>query len=159
MKETLFKIIDLGYFLFKRFMPLKTYRYAVCGGGNMVFDTVLYFVFYNFILQKENLDTGLVVLSPHIASLFIVWPISMFTGFLLNRFVVFTASNLPFKTQLIRYYSVGLSALGLSYLCMKLFVDVLNFYPSPSKLLAVVITVLFSYVMQNLFSFRVKKEA
>jgi putative flippase GtrA len=158
MNEKLFKIIDVGYFLFKRFMPLKTYRYAVCGGGNMVFDSILYFVFYHFILQKQDLDLGVVVLSSHIASLFIVWPISMFTGFLLNKYVVFTASNLSFKAQIVRYYSVGLLALGLSYLCMKLFVDVFSFYPSPSKLLAVVVTVLFSYLMQNFFSFREAKK-
>ena len=78
-------------------------------------------------------------------------------GFLLNRYVVFTESKLPFKTQLIRYLTVGIIALLLSYFSMKLFVDVLLFYPTPSRLLSIVITVLFSYIMQNNFSFKVEQ--
>ena len=157
MKSNLIKVIDLGYFIFKGVIPLKTYRYAVCGGSNLVLDTTLYFVFFQFILAKQNLDLSIVVLSPHIASLFFVFPITFMMGFLLNRYVVFTESKLPFKTQLIRYLTVGIIALLLSYFSMKLFVDVLLFYPTPSRLLSIVITVLFSYIMQNNFSFKVEQ--
>jgi len=157
MIDFLLKIIDSGYFIFKSLIPLKTYRYAVCGGGNLVLDTVLYFICYHFIFQKENIDLIFVVLSPHIASLFFVFPITFFTGFLLNRYIVFSESNLPIKTQFFRYLTVGVTALIISYCAMKLFVDILHFYPTPSRLLAIGITILFSYMMQNKFSFKVQK--
>ena len=102
MKELLVRIIDAFYFIFKGFMPLKTYRYAVCGGSNLVFDLVLYAIFYNFIFVKQNVDLGLITFSPHIASLFIVFPITFFSGFLLNKYIAFDDSNLKGSTQLVR---------------------------------------------------------
>ena len=155
MKNSITKIIDAFYFLFRRFLPLKTYRYAVCGGGNLVFDICLYFIFYHFIFDKQNIDLYFVVLSPHISSLFFVFPITFTTGFLLNRFITFGDSNLPWNVQLFRYFIVGMGALILSYVCMKILVDVLGFYPTPSRFLTVVITVTYSYLLQNKFSFKV----
>ena len=154
MKGFLFKIIDSGYFLFKKIIPLKTYRYAICGGSNLVLDTTLYFICFQFILYKQNLDLFFVVLSPHIASLFFVFPITFIIGFLLNRFVVFSESKLSIKTQFLRYLTVGILALLISYFSMKILVDVLLLFPTPSRLLTTVITVLFSYIMQNKFSFK-----
>src|SRR5690554_7998070 len=154
MKDGITRFIDAFYFLFRPFLPLKTYRYAACGGGNLVFDILLYFIFYNFIFAKQNLDLYFVVLSPHIASLFVVFPITFTTGFLLNKFVTFTGSNLPWKVQFFRYFVVGMGALLLSYVAMKLFVDLLGIYPTPSRLITVVIAVVYSYILQNKFSFR-----
>lgn len=137
-------------------MPLKTYRYAVCGGGNLVLDTILYFLCFHFILYKQNIDLVIVVLSPHIASLFFVFPITFCIGFLLNRFIVFSESNLTISTQFIRYLGVAIITLLISYFSMKLLVEIFGFYPTPSKLLTTIITVLFSYIMQNTFSFKVQ---
>jgi len=139
-------------------MPLKTYRYAACGGGNLVLDIVLYFVFYNFIIAKQNVDLFFVVLSPHIAALFIVFPITFTTGFLLNKYITFEDSNLAGKTQLIRYFLVAMGAIIISYLLMKTFVDILGFYPTIAKVLATAITVIYSYVLQNYFTFKVVKD-
>ena len=156
MKDFLLKIIDSGHFIFKNIITLKTYRYAVCGGSNLVLDTVLYFISFHFIFHKENIDLTIVVLSPHIASLFFVFPITFLIGFLLNRFIVFSDSKLSMKTQFLRYLIVGLIALLVSYLSMKLLVDMFLFYPTPSRLLTIAITVLFSYILQNKFSFKTK---
>lgn len=154
MKNSIIKLIDAFYFLFRRFLPLKTYRYAVCGGGNLVFDIILYFIVYNFIFVKQNVDVYFVVLSPHIASLFFVFPITFVTGFLLQKFITFEASNLPWKVQFFRYIIVGMGALLLNYICLKVFVDGLGFYPTPSKILATFIVVAYSYLLQNKFSFK-----
>jgi len=156
MKNFLLKIIDSAYFIFEKIIPIKTYRYAVCGGSNLVLDTTLYFICFHFIFDKQNLDLSIIVISPHIASLFFVFPITFMVGFLLNRFIVFSESKLSFTTQFLRYLGVGMVALTLSYVSMKLLVDVFHFYPTPSRLLTIVITVLFSYIMQNKFSFRVE---
>jgi len=154
MISLLTTIIDFFYPLFKRIMPLKTYRYAVCGGGNMVLDLVLYFVFFHFIVAKRNIDFGVFVMSPHIASLFFVWPITMLTGFWLNKYISFSDSNLETKKQFSRYLLISVVGIFVVYGLMKFFVDILNFYPTPSKLLTIVIAVIYSYLLQNYYSFR-----
>lgn len=139
-------------------MPLKTYHYAVCGGSNLVLDTVLYFMFYHFVFDKENVAIYFTTLSPHIASLFFVFPITLITGFLLNKFITFTDSDLPWKTQFIRYLQVGISGLFVSYISMKLLVDVIGVYPTPSRFITILVAVTYSYIMQSKYSFRVAKE-
>lgn len=158
MQKTLILIIDSFYFLFKRFLPLKTYRYAVCGGSNLVFDMVLYFLCYNFVLQKQNVDLYFLVLSPHIASLFFVFPITFLTGFALNKYITFQDSNIPGRIQLFRYLLVGLSGFVLSYCCMKILVDLLGIYPTPSRFITIVVAVIYSYILQNKFSFKVVED-
>ena len=155
MKNILLKLIDSPFFLFKKFIPLKTYRYAVCGGSNLVLDTVLYFVVFQFLVSKQNIDLGIVVLSPHIASLFFVFPITFSVGFLLNRYIVFPESSLAVNIQFFRYLLVGLLVLFISYGSMKILVDILLFYPTPSRLITIVITVLISYILQSKISFKV----
>ncbi len=135
-------------------MPLNTYRYAVCGGGYLFLDALLYFILYNFVFAKENVDLGIYVLSPHIAALVFVFPITLTTGFLLNRYVAFDNSKLSLKVQLFRYLLVGLGALLISYLMMKFLVDGLAFYPTPSRLITIVVSVIYSYILQSKFSFK-----
>lgn len=158
MVAFLTRIIDAFYFLFKGFMPLKTYRYAVCGGSNLVLDVFLYFIFYNFIIAKRNVDLYFVVLSPHIAALFFVFPITFLTGFLLNKYITFEESNLATRKQFIRYLVVALGAIIIGYVAMKFLVDYLGFYPTPSKILTIVVAVTYSYILQNNFTFEVLEE-
>ena len=158
LQKLITSVVDVFYPLFKRWMPLKTYRYAVCGGGNLMFDIVLYFVLYNYVLHQQDLDLGFVVISPHIAALFIVFPITFTTGFLLNKYIAFGESNLHSRIQLYRYALVVVGAILLNYLLMKLFVDVLGFYATPSKILVTAISVVYSYTLQNRYTFKVVQE-
>lgn len=157
MQNFVIKIIDFFYFMFAWLMPIKTYRYAVCGGSNLIFDTLLYFFIYNFIIAKKYFDLGFVVLSPHIATLFVVFPITFLTGFLLQKYVTFQDSNLPGRVQFFRYFVVGVGALMISYISMKLLVEILHFYPTPSRLLTIIITVIYGYILQTNYSFKVSK--
>lgn len=139
-------------------MPVKTFRYAACGGGNLVLDLVLYFIVLNFVVDKENLDLGLFVLSPHIAALFIVYPITFLTGFALNKYITFEESNLKGKIQIIRYFLVSVGAILISYLLLKLFVDHFGIPAFPARILTTIITVVYSYILQNKFTFVVKQK-
>lgn len=151
-------LIDLFYPPFRKYISLQFFRYSVSGASNMVFDWVLYFITYNFIIQKQLVNLGFVTLSPHIASLFVTFPISLFTGFLLQKYVTFTASQLRGSKQLFRYsLVVGLNLL-INYFGLKIFVDLLNFYPTPSKMLITIITVIISYFSQKHFTFKIKNE-
>ncbi len=149
-------IIDFFYPPFRRYFSLQFFRYGVSGAGNMAFDWVLYFIIYNFIIQKQLVNLGIVTLSPHIATLFITFPITLFTGFLLQKYVTFTASEMRGKDQLVRYSAVVAANLLINYFGLKLLVDVLQIYPTPSKMIVTVFTTMFSYFSQKKFTFRIK---
>lgn len=155
LAQTITRIIDFFYIKpFSVLMPRQTFRYAVCGGGNLVLNWVLYFVIFHFVLQKRNIDLGFYLISSHIATLCIVFVITFFTGFWLNRNVAFPGSPLRGINQLFRY---GLSVAGsfvISYVLMKLFVEACGFYPTPSNVLTSVICVVYSYLASKFFTFR-----
>lgn len=167
LAQTITKIIDFFYPPFRKIMPEQMFRYAVCGGGNMVLDWVLYFLIYNFVIGhdlvyltlpfREGAGVGL-CLTPHIATLCIVFPITLLTGFWLQKYVTFTQSDLHTARQFIRYISIVALNLAINYFGLKLCVEVWGWYPTPSKMLITVITVIISYLGQKYYSFRANKQ-
>lgn len=152
------RIIDFFYPPFRRYFSLQFFRYGVCGAANVVFDWVLYFVTYNYILCKTDVSLGIVTLSPHIAALFITFPVTLLTGFLLQKYVTFTASQLRGRQQLFRYMLVVAVNLLINYFGLKFLIEVLHFYPTPSKMLVTLVCTIFSYFMQKMFTFKVREE-
>lgn len=152
--EAIIRFIDLFYFRFLHFIPNEVFRYAVTGGANTALDIFLYFVFYRFVLDKQNLDLGFFVISPHIAAFLIVFPITFTTGFLLAKFVTFTASDLKGRIQLFRYGVTVAGAIFLNYVFLKLFVEVFEWFAIFSKLITTIIVVIYSYILQRYFSFK-----
>lgn len=148
------KIIDFFYTPFQRFFPETIFRYGVCGAANMVLDWLLYFIVYNFILRHHNLSFGYIVVSSHIASLAIVFPITLLTGFWLNKYVTFSHSVLSSSQQLFRYILIVAINLLINYFGLKICVEILLWYPTPSKMFITILTVLISFVGQKYFSFK-----
>jgi len=148
-------IIDFFYPPFRKIMTLQFFRYGVTGSANLVFDWVLYFLIYNFVLWHKMLDLGLVTLSSPIAALAIKVPIVLLSGFLLQKYVTFSSSDIIGRVQLFRYSIVFFANLGISYFGLKLLVDGFNLYPSPSNVIISILTVFISYFSQKLFTFKV----
>ncbi len=147
--------IDLFYPVFKRYMPLQFFRYGVTGVANLVFDWVLYFLIYNFILQQQMLNLGIFTLSSHIASFAIKFPITLLSGFLLQKYVTFSESDLRGHRQLFRYLIVYGVNILINYFGLKLFVDLMKIFPSISNMIVSVITVFVSYFLQKSYTFKV----
>lgn len=148
------RFIDLFYRPpLSRFFPLEIFRYAFCGSANLVFDWVLYFLIYNFGVQHRLVRIGSVALSPHIATLMIVYPITLATGFYLAKYVTFTQSNIDSHIQALRYLMVSAGNLALNYFGLKLLVEIVGFYPTPSKVLITIVAVIVSYLAQKHFTF------
>lgn len=154
VKLLLEQIIAFFYTPFKRFMPIETFRYAFNGGVNTSLDIFLYFVFYNYILGKDDVSFFIITVSPHIAAFIIVFPITFTTGFLLSKFITFTQSSLHGRIQLFRYVVVVAICIFLNYVFIKIFVEFLNIYPTPSKILTTIVVVLFSYFAQKYYTFK-----
>ena len=154
MRQKFINFIDYFYPAFRRFMPLQTFRYAVCGGSNVVLDLFIYFISYNYILNKQNLDLGFIVFKPHIAALLMAFCISFPVGFLLSKYVVFNASQLRGRTQLFRYVLIVGVNLFLNYAILKVLVEYMHFYPTIARLFATALVVTFSYLSQKHFTFK-----
>lgn len=154
LKQRIISFIDFFYPPFSRIMPVQTFRYAACGGGNTLLDIVMYSIGYNFILHKHNLDLGFFAIKPHIASIMIAWCVSFPTGFFLMRHIVFTESTLHGRVQLFRYFVLVIICLLLNYIFIKLFVEQFHIYPTVAKVLTTIIVVTFSYLTQKNFTFK-----
>lgn len=129
------------------------FGYGLCGAINMALDTLWYFIIYHFVIAERFIDLGVVVISPHIATLFIVFPITFFTGFWLNRHVAFRVTEYKTRGQLFRYAISVVGSIVINYICMKLFVETFDFWPTPSKMLTTVISVVYSYLVARYFTF------
>ena len=129
------------------------FGYGLCGAINMALDTLWYFIIYHFVVAENFINIGVVVMSPHIATLFIVFPITFFTGFWLNRHVAFRVTEYKTRGQLIRYAISVVGSIVINYICMKLFVEIFDFWPTPSKMLTTVISVVYSYLAARYFTF------
>ncbi len=148
------KIVDFFYPPFRKYMPIEFFRYGVTGAANLVFDWILYFSFFHFVLQKQMLYLGIVTLSSHIAALALSFPISFLSGFLLQKYVTFNSSLLGGKKQIVRYGLVVLVNLMINYFGLKLLVDGFSWFPTPSKMLITSVAVFISYISQKKFTFR-----
>ena len=129
------------------------FGYFLCGAANMALDTLWYFLTYHYVVMERNVDLGIVVISPHIAALIIVFPITFFTGFLLNRHVAFRATQQRTTKQLFRYALSVVGSILLNYALMKLFVELCYVWPTIAKMMTTVIVALYSFLAAKYFSF------
>jgi len=157
MRSTINTILDVFYPPFRKFMPIQTFRYAACGGFNTLLGLLVYFISYRYIFDKRVFDFGFYAFKPHVAALFLSFIISFTVGFLLNKYIVFTTSNLRGHIQLFRYGLSFVLNLFINYLLLKLFVEILIWKVMPSQILTTAIIVTFSYLSQKHFSFSTKK--
>ena len=157
MRKKIISFIDFFYPPFKKIMPEQTFRYAVCGGSNMLLDIFLFYISFNFILSKQLVDLGFIVLKPYNAALVMAFCISFPMGFLLNKYIVFNTSYLRGHTQFFRYMIIVGVNLCLNYLILNFLVEYLHFFPTIAKIFATVIIVTFSFLSQKHFTFKVKK--
>ena len=140
-------------------MPFQTFRYAACGGSNMMLDIFVYYISYNYILHKQILDLGFIAFKPHIAALWMAFFVSFPIGFLLSKYIVFSSSQLKGRIQLFRYLLIVAVNLLLNYAFLKTLVEYLNFYPTIARIFTTCILVTFSFLSQKHFTFKDRKES
>lgn len=154
IRELIINVIDYFYSPFQKIIPLETFRYAATGGFNTALDIMLYFICYNFVIDKRVIDLHIVSVSPHIAAFLIVFPITFFTGFLFAKFITFTSSPIRGRTQLIRYMISVSGSIFLNYIFLKILVEFVGLWPTMSKIITTCIVVVYSYFTQKFFTFK-----
>lgn len=157
MKDKILALIDFFYPPFKRVMPLQTFRYAACGGSNAVSSTLIFIFCHKFVFKEAQFDLGFYAVKSYNAALFVSFCCSFIMGFLLNKYIVFTTSNLRGHIQLFRYFLSLLLNLVINYFLLKIFVEYLHLDAVLAQLITTVIVIGISYISQSYFSFKVKK--
>jgi putative flippase GtrA len=152
------RLLDLFYPIFARFFDKQTYYYAACGGANLVSSWVFFFLFYQYLFEKRIFNIALIgntyVVSAYTLSSMLCFVIAFSLGFVLNKFVVFTESQLVGRVQLFRYaVSAGFSWLG-NYLLLKILIEGLQFYPSIANVISSFVVVFLSYLLQRKYTFK-----
>lgn len=158
MGKLIRQLLDLFYPLFTRFFDKQTYYYAACGGANLVSSWVFFYLFYQFLFEKRIFNiqfaANTYVVSAYTLSSMLCFLIAFTLGFILNKYVVFTESQLMGRVQLFRYgVSAGFSWLG-NYLLLKILIENLQFYPSIANVCASAFVVLLSYFLQKKYTFK-----
>ena len=158
IERTLTRFIDFFYPPFRKVMSLELFRYAACGGLNLVLEWVLYYVFYYYVFHEQVFDLGFIAFTPHIAAFVFKFPITFLTGFWMARHISFSGSTLKGRTQIVRYFLVTIVNILINYFGLKLFVEVLHIWPTVSYIIISIICVTFSYLTNKFYSFRKEKK-
>jgi putative flippase GtrA len=157
MRKRLISLIDFFYPPFSRWISPHTFRYIISGGTTLMIGIVVYYIAYNFILKQEDVRIASLLITAPIAALGIESIITFIIGFVLNKYLVFTRSNLKGRIQLFRYGSVVVTNILLNYAFIKVLVEAFGFYPTISKIVTSLLLAVFSYFSQKHFSFKVKE--
>ena len=138
----------------RKFIPQQVFRYLGCGATTALLDAVWYYLIYHYLVCEQFIELPFVVVSPHIASLIVVFPITFFTGFWLNRNVAFRTTEVRSLPQILRYGLSVVGSIALNYVCMKFFVEALGIWATPSKMLTTLVSAVYSYLVGRYYTFR-----
>jgi putative flippase GtrA len=154
LRKTILAVVDFFYPLFKRFMPLQTYRYAACGGVNMIFDIAVFTYVNTYILGQKVVYIGSFAFKSYVVAFIVSFCLTFPVGFYLSRYVVWQQTETKKRIQIFRYFIIVAACVGLNYILLNLFILKFHWWPFFSKIVTTVIVVTFSYLTQRNFSFR-----
>jgi putative flippase GtrA len=160
MRNAILAIIDFFYPPFKKFISLHNFRYMATGGGTLLLGILVYYFAYFVIFKTAEVSFGTIVLQRETASLLVDYSVAIPTSFLLNKYVIFTHSELKGRVQLFRFLNLQFINILATYVFLKFLLELLRDYPTLSVLSRILVSVsmaLFSYLYQHYFTFSVKK--
>lgn len=158
MRKLILAIIDFFYPPFKKFISLHNFRYLATGGSTFALGNIIYYIAFKFLFQTDEVDVWFFALKRETAALAVDFAVVIPVSFILNKYVVFTHSQIKGRIQLFRFINLQFINILLNYvLHVKLFVDILQIYPTVSRVIVSILIAAFSYIYQHYFTFSVKK--
>ncbi|RZK19394.1 MAG: GtrA family protein [Pedobacter sp.] len=157
MRKAILALIDFFYPPFKKFISLHNFRYLATGGSTFVLGLFVFWLAYNYVFLTEEVKFMGMTLKRNTMALVVEFAIVIPYSFLLNKYVIFTHSEVKSRTQLFRFLNLQFINMLLNYVLLKFFVEMLGIYPTISRLVVSVGIAGFSYLYQHYFTFSVKK--
>ena len=140
----------------KKIFQSKIFRYFISAGIATWVDVTVYFIAYNYIYQKSDINLfDKVTVSAATASLILSYTMGLMTNFLITKFLVFKESELETHKQLFRYIIVALVILVLNYSMMQVLIRHLEWYPTIARAVSALTIGVLSFVVHKTFSFKV----
>lgn len=143
--------INSIYPLFKRLMSKRVYLFCATGSICFAINVMVFFASIQFLYKPNYSSTH--IFQPHIAAWLTAQSISIPIGFYLNYHIVFPTSSLKIRTQFFRFVFTNILNVILSYLIIRFLVEVWDFLPTISLILATVIATFINYFIQSKFVF------
>jgi len=56
LRKRLNAFIEFFYFPFLRFIPLKTFKYAACGGTTVLAEIIVFFLAYQVLFNQQDVS-------------------------------------------------------------------------------------------------------
>ena len=156
IRDLILPVIDFFYPPFRKIMGLQTFRYAASGGFNTALGYAIFYIGFKFIFREKPVDFSFYVFEAHSAALLLSFFICFPFGFFLMKYVVFSNSYMKGRVQLFRYFMLYVFNLGLNYILLRLLVENLKIYPTIAQIITMAIMVLFSYIVQRNFTFKIR---
>lgn len=140
----------------KPLLDSKLFRYFISAGLATWVDVVTYFMAFNYLYRKEDIDVmGYYTISAPTASLMLSYTVGLLTNFTLTKLLVFKESELETHKQLFRYVLVAILVLGLNYVLMRFLIRQLEWYPTLSRAVSAITIGVLSFMVHKTFSFKV----
>lgn len=140
-------------------MPLQTYRYAACGGANMIFDIAVFTYVNTYILGQNVVYIGPLAFKSYVVAFVVSFILTFPVGFYLSRYVVWQQTETKKRIQVFRYFLIVAACVALNYALLNLFILKFHWWPLFSKIVTTIFVVTFSYLTQRNFSFRAVEAA
>jgi len=157
MRKAILAFIDFFHPPFAKYISAHNFRYLATGGSTFVLGYLTYYLAYKFLFTTEEVHCLFFTLKRETAALAIDFAFVIPYSFILNRYVVFTHSEVRGRVQLFRFLNLQFINILLNFFMLKFFVEILEIYPTISRLVVSVLIAAFSYLYQHYFTFGVKK--
>ena len=143
----------------RKILDNKIIRYFFSAGLATLVDISVYFVAFNYIYQKQDINFfSIAVLSAPTASLMLSYTCGLITNFFITKYLVFKESDLKGIHQLLRYIMVALLILILNYFFMSFLIKVLNWFPTIARIVSALSIGMLSFVIHKFYSFKVSNK-
>lgn len=134
----------------------KPFRFLMTAGIATMVDVTVYFIVFNFILQKTNIEFGETIVGAPTISLLCSFNCGLITNFLLTKNFVFNQSDLKSSVQFGRFVLVAIAVFFSNYYLMNFLIKGLGWYPTLSRGFSAITIGVLSFLSHKTFSFKTK---
>ena len=139
----------------KKVLKHKGFLYLLSGGTATAIDIGSYYILFNIILKKQDIDWGWILITAPVASFIISYSLGFITNFIITKYVVFKESNLNGGKQLVRYMLVAVIVFIANYSLLKILVETFGFYPTIGRAFSAGLVAIGSYTIHKFYTFKV----
>ncbi len=141
--------------LFKQFFGNTVIKFFLSSGTATLADVIVYFITINYVLNYGRVQLGNTTASAHNLALCISYSWGIIINFLLAKYAVFSESTVRGRKQFFRFSLIAILGFFANYALLRLFVEVLGFYPTISRIVSALSLGFAAYYVHKVFTFKI----